>query len=153
MLLLLQGAGIDWLQPARKGARLKMGSGFQELRPLVHVGPANGMRRFISCPYLEMPKSAGRVLIGQASTCGCLNVLWSRIPRPAVEYESMIVDSIEFHSLEIRYVTDVDLESATGLSRNGLNVDLAAYSPIHPTYLKTAVSTGDFNVIHCFIGS
>ena len=40
-----------------------------------------------------------------------------------------------------------------GFSRNGLNADSAAYSPIQPPCLKTAVSTGDFNVIDCFTGS
>ena len=45
-------------------------------------------------------------------------VLWYRIPArdsSAELYESMIVDKIEFHPIEIRYVTDVDLESATWL--------------------------------------
>ena len=40
-----------------------------------------------------------------------------------------------------------------GFSRNGLNADSAAYSPIQPPRLKAAVSTGDFNVIDCSTGS
>ena len=66
------------------------------------VGPANEMSR----------KSPGSVFIGRASTRGGLNVLWYRIPARdslAELYESMIVDSIEFHLIEIRYVTDEGL--------------------------------------------
>ena len=62
----------SWERLASTGeerSAVEAGIGIPGIRPLVHVGSANEVRRIISCPYLEMSKERG-----ESSLVGSLRV-------------------------------------------------------------------------------